>query len=84
MSEFTITEDFPKNQKEFDERFSSEEACRLYLFSLRWPEGFSCYRCGNKSYWESSKGLYVCCRCEHQQSLTAGTIMHSTKKPLTT
>ena len=84
MSQFTITEDFPKNQKQFDERFSSEEACKSYLFSLRWPEGFSCFRCGNQSYWETGKGLYVCCRCEHQQSLTAGTIMHSIKMPLTT
>lgn len=83
MTEFTITEDFPEQQKEFDERFSSEEACRLYLFSLRWPDGFSCPECGSRDFWESSRGRYVCCRCEYQQSLTAGTIMHSTKKPLT-
>jgi|WetSurMetagenome_2_1015567.scaffolds.fasta_scaffold2395277_1 hypothetical protein len=27
MNEFTITEDFPEIQQEFDERFSDEQAC---------------------------------------------------------
>jgi hypothetical protein len=31
MTEFIITEDFPKSQVEFDRRFSTEKACYLYL-----------------------------------------------------
>jgi hypothetical protein len=42
MTEFIITEDFPKNLVEFDRRFSTEKACYLYLFKMRWPNGFSC------------------------------------------
>jgi len=33
-------DDFPKTALEFDERFSSEEACRAYLIKVRWPGGF--------------------------------------------
>ena len=79
MTEFIITEDFPKSQVEFDKRFSTERACYEYLFKLKWPDGFSCVKCGHPAYWVSSKYIYICTRCEHQQSLTAGTIMHSTK-----
>ena len=32
MTDFTITEDFPKNEIEFDKRFSKPEACYDYLF----------------------------------------------------
>jgi len=82
MNEFIITEDFPDNQQEFDERFSEEQACYDYLFRMRWPQGFHCPRCGHTGCWMSSRGLCICCRCEYHQSITAGTILHSTKKPL--
>jgi hypothetical protein len=81
MNEVTF-EDFPKTQKEFDERFSSEQACYEYLFRIRWPQGFRCPRCGNPGHWVSARGLCICRRCEHHQSITAGTILHGTKKPL--
>jgi len=84
MDEFVITEDFPKDQLEFDRRFADESACLEYLSQLRWPGGFSCTRCGNTRYWESARGLYICCTCEYHQSVTAGTIFHATRKPLTT
>ena len=34
MKEFTIVEDFPKSEIEFDLRFSNPSACYDYLFSL--------------------------------------------------
>ena len=78
-----MKEDFPKNQVEFDRRFCDEQSCLEYLFQLRWPVGFVCPRCSHTEFWRSARGLYVCCKCEHQQSVTAGTIFHGTKKPLT-
>ena len=39
-------EDYPRNLSEFDSRFGTEEACREYLFQLRWPEGFRCRAVG--------------------------------------
>ncbi len=83
MTDCFVTEDFPRNQTEFDQRFSDEQACYEYLFQQRWPKGFVCPRCGHSAYWKSARDLCICCRCEHNQSVTAGTIMHSTKKPLT-
>jgi len=78
-----MKEDFPKNEVEFDRCFHSEQACLEYLFHLRWPEGFACPRCGHTSCWKSARGLYLCRHCAHQQSVTAGTIFHATRKPLT-
>jgi hypothetical protein len=42
MTDFTITEDFPKSEIEFDERFSNPKACYDYLFKQKWPDGFVC------------------------------------------
>jgi transposase-like protein/DNA-directed RNA polymerase subunit RPC12/RpoP len=83
MTEFFIDEDFPCNQVEFEERFNTEQACRDYLANMKWPDGFQCRNCGHNQYWISAKGLYICTRCEAPNSLTAGTVMHGTKKPLT-
>jgi transposase-like protein len=83
MTEFIIDEDFPRSQVEFERRFSTEQACREYLAKMKWPDGFQCRACGHQAYWVSSKGLYICTRCESPNSLTAGTVMHATKKPLT-
>ena len=82
MEPFKMPDDFPKNEAEFDEHFSTEEACADYLIQLRWPQGFRCNECGHPDYWRSSKGLFICCRCEHHHSVTSGTIMHGTRKPL--
>lgn len=82
MTEFIITEDFPKNQTEFDMRFADEQACQAYLFQCRFPDGYRCAHCGHRAYWKSAQGLYICTRCEKQHSLTAGTIFHGTRKPL--
>ena len=83
MTEFYITEDFPKSEIEFSKRFAAETACYDYLFRTKWPNGFICPNCKHQSYWISSKYIYICTRCENHFSLTAGTIMHDTKKPIT-
>ena len=83
MAEFYITEDFPKSEIEFSKRFATETACYEYLFRAKWPNGFICPRCQNQSCWISFKHSYICTRCESHFSLTAGTIMHDTKKPIT-
>lgn len=75
-------EDFPKNELEFDRRFQHEQACLDYLFNMRWPEGFVCPDCGHRQYWKSSRDLFLCQHCQKQISVTAGTIFHGAKKPL--
>ena len=75
-------EDYPRNQSEFERRFATEEACREYLARLRWPEGFVCPRCANRSSGRTRRGLLVCRRCRYQASVTAGTIFQDSRKPL--
>jgi transposase-like protein len=74
--------DFPRNLMEFDEKFRTEEACREYLFTQRWPNGFRCPTCGGDHGWINKRNLIECSTCGHQTSLTAGTILQDTKKPL--
>ena len=75
-------EDYPRTLLEFEERFATERACRDYLAQLRWPGGFRCPCCGHGRAWATHRGLYRCCGCDHQVSVTAGTIFQDTRKPL--
>jgi ISXO2-like transposase domain/Transposase zinc-ribbon domain len=75
---------FPTGLREFQRRFADEEACRQYLEACRWPEGFRCPRCGHERAfplrdWQRRE----CAKCRYQVSLTAGTVLHRTKLPLT-
>jgi transposase-like protein/predicted RNA-binding Zn-ribbon protein involved in translation (DUF1610 family) len=83
MADFTISEDFPKNEIEFDKRFSDPQSCYDYLFQQKWPDGFTCKKCGQSKYWVSARNLYICANCGFNHSLIAGTIMDSSKKPIT-
>jgi transposase-like protein len=76
-------EDYPGNLGEFEERFGSEDACLLYLYQLRWPEGFVCPRCGCERSWRVRfRDRFECAECGRQTSPTAGTIFHGTRVPL--
>lgn len=75
--------DYPRTFEEFDARFSSEEACKEYLFRLRWPDGFVCPLCKTAGKpWHTARGLLHCRACQGQTSVTAGTVFEGTRKPL--
>lgn len=75
--------DFPKTIFEFQQRFSTEDACLQFLIQSRWPEGFVCPRCGGREhYWMEGRQLLQCQSCKYQTSATAGTIMHRSRQPL--
>ena len=80
--EYAGMEDYPRNLKEFDVRFRSEEACREYLLQLRWPDGFRCPRCGCRESSPVRTVLLRCRDCRHQTSVTAGTIFQDTRTSL--
>jgi len=77
-----IMEDYPKTLSEFESRFSSDEACRDYLYPLRWPKGFRCPHCGHVKAWPIGTVMYQCTHCNYQVSVIAGTIFHGTHKSL--
>ena len=71
---------------EFQREFPDEARCAAFLFAQRWPEGFVCPGCGERRAvaLKSRPRLYECLDCGRQTSLTAGTVMHRSKLPLTT
>jgi len=73
---------YPKTLEELEQNFSTEDECRQYLFSLRWPDGFKCPACGNQKSWSLGGGLFKCTSCGHKTSVIAGTIFEGTRKPL--
>lgn len=76
--------DYPRTWQEFEAWFPEEGACRLYLERLRWPDGFTCPRCGSRQGWRSKRGLWVCGGCQRQTSVTAGTVFADTHSLLRT
>jgi transposase-like protein len=76
---------FPRSIVEFQRQFADEEACRSYLFASRWPEGYRCRRCGGSEIGvlHRARNVWQCKGCAMQTSVTAGTVMHGTRTPLT-
>ncbi len=77
-------QNFPKSLFEFNRMFGTEEACWNYLKEMRWPDGVVDYRdgktksigfCSTRKVWEFPNHF--------QQTVTAGTVMHKTRTPLT-
>jgi len=70
----------------FAKRFPEDRACALHLAAVRWPNGFVCPACGGVKGWGLSgkKFTWECAKCGRQTSVTAGTVMHRSKLPLTT
>ena len=76
--------DYPKTFGQFQEWFSTDEACLDYLAGLRWPDGYVCPKCGGRDYWRTGERLWMCKGCSRRTSVTAGTIFDRTRTPLRT
>src|SRR5271156_14999 len=73
------------------QRFSTEEAARAYMESVRWPNGPSCPHCGNHNLitkipanaaTKVRPGLYRCPECVQQFTVTVGTVCEDSHIPL--
>lgn len=72
------------SDREFFSQYGTEAQCIEALKQWRWPDGFVCPRCVHtRGYFIETRKLYQCAQCRAQTSLTADTIFHSTKLPLT-
>lgn len=70
---------------ELEARFSTEDACKAYLASRRWPDGVRCPRCGSDKVYELSRTWHWQCRCStsgYRFSVLVGTIFENTNYPL--
>jgi hypothetical protein len=75
----------PRSLIRFQKAFPDEAACAAFLFERRWPGGFVCPGCkdGRAFLLKSRAWTYQCVGCRRQTSVTAGTVMHRSKLPLT-
>ena len=70
---------------EFLMSYGTEEDCRNRLSQMRWPQGFTCPKCGcNHYHTVTTRNLNQCSNCKHQCSLISGTVFEASKLPLTT
>lgn len=76
--------DYPRTYQELHQWFPDEPSCVAYLERLRWPGGFVCPICGHDGFWRTGKGMRMCTKCGRKTSVTAGTILHRSRTPLTT
>ncbi len=78
-----MAKNFPTTILEFNEAFATDDACAAYLEALRWPDGFVCPKCDGREAWRvKARPLMHCKGCGRQTSITAGTPLHGTRKPL--
>jgi transposase-like protein len=75
--------DYPGSYGELLTWFPDDEACRDYLDWLRWRAGWRCPACGGDQGWLLSNGRRECAECGRQTSVTAGTLFHHARTPLT-
>ncbi len=76
--------DYPRTYQEFRDWFGDDAACLEYLGQLRWPDGFTCPRCGGGDSWRTASRLWMCAECGVKTSATAGTIFHRSHSPIST
>jgi len=74
--------EYPKNLREFDRIFATDEACLDFLEGVRWGNGFRCQSCSADKYWTLSPGLRRCQVCRFKNYVKAGSIFDSTRLPL--
>jgi two-component system, sensor histidine kinase LadS len=69
---------------EFLQIYPHEHACFQYLSELKWDKGFQCRKCGNNTFSKGEKAFSKKCnRCKYAESVTAGTLFHGVKFPIT-
>lgn len=76
---------FPGSLPEFQRLFPDDAACAAYLERARWPDGFTCPRCGGLGEpfrIATRPGVLTCRACRRQSGLTVGTVMERTHTPL--
>jgi transposase-like protein len=81
-----MADKFPESLPEFQRMFPNDEACGLYLESIRWRDGFQCPRCNATAapMRLARPGVLRCKGCKRDISLLAGTVMERTHMPLST
>ena len=76
--------EYPKNLRDFDRIFASDEACLHFLEWVRWKTEFKCQRCGESKNWVLATGLRMCQACRFKNSVKTGSIFEGSRLSLKT
>lgn len=71
---------------EFQQKYTTIDACQSHLFEMKWPKGYFCAKCGHEQYYLTMSrrlALYECKCCRYQATVTVGTVMEKTRTDLT-
>lgn len=73
--------------REFMDHYGTEEQREQTLVTARWPVGLVCPASGvmqsRTSFRREGRLYWQCAGCQHQCSVTSGTVFDATKLPLT-
>ena len=68
----------------FNKKFPDKETCYDFFNELKWGHGYVCRKCGNEKYCDGNSSLARrCTKCRYDESVTAFTIFHKCKFPIT-
>lgn len=68
---------------DFAKAFPDNEACYAFLDSIKWKDGYHCYKCGCRRYIKGRTSFHRRCRdCGYDESLTANTLFHDMRMPV--
>lgn len=68
----------------FYKTYSNAENCYKFLADEKWKYAYKCRKCGNTNYCEGKKTYSRrCTRCKHDESVTAHTVFHNCRLPIT-
>ena len=62
---------------------NNHDECFQFFFSMKWPVGFYCEKCGWTHYYAINRGdVFQCKECGHQNDLLSNTIFQDNKLDL--
>ncbi len=64
--------EYPTTMLDFMHQFPDDDACRAYLETMRWPNGFVCSRCqGTNVSYIANRRLRQCATCRTDDFVSA-------------
>ncbi|HEX3386313.1 MAG TPA: transposase, partial [Mucilaginibacter sp.] len=70
--------------EEFSRIYPDADSCYRLLAELKWRQGYKCHKCGNEhSFGGRTPYSRKCTKCSHEESVTAFTLLHNIRIPIT-
>jgi len=70
--------------EEFSRIYPDGDSCYRLLAELKWKQGYRCHKCGNDhSFAGRTPYSRKCTKCSHEESVTAFTLLHNIRIPIT-